>query len=202
MNSNLWRRFEQVVKTYPDRAAIIHGETRWSFADLHNHALSMAGRLRGMGVEKAARVLLWLENRPEMAAALLGTWANGGVPVLVHAAAPIAHLKHAAATTDAVVCVLDRDQPQDLNGVDVSVLDVDDPLGTAAAAVQILRRFEQVVKTYPDRAAIIHGETRWSFADLHNHALSMAGRLRGMGVEKAARVLLWLENRPEMAVNP
>jgi acyl-CoA synthetase (AMP-forming)/AMP-acid ligase II len=124
MTSSLWGRFEQTAKSCPDRAALIHGDSRWSFAELHAHALAIAGVLQNSGVGRTARVLLWMENRPEMAAAMLASWAVGGMPVLVHAAAPLTHLKHAAETTAAALCILDDSQPP-VSGTDIPVLNVD-----------------------------------------------------------------------------
>ena len=133
MIGNLWLRFEQTVRSCPDRLALVHDPVRWTFSDLHGRALATAGLLGKMGVERGARVLIWMENRPEMAAAILASWAVGGIPVLVHATAPISHLKHAAATTAAALCILDDGQPDVSGTLEVPLLRVD-ASGIAAAA--------------------------------------------------------------------
>src|SRR5262249_14306650 len=54
---------------------------------------------------------VWSNNSPETAAALLGIWAVGGIPVFVHAESPLPYLVHAASTSGAVLCLLDQGRP-------------------------------------------------------------------------------------------
>lgn len=125
MHSSVWERFEQTAKSCPDRVAIVQGDRQWSFVDLHAQSLTMADFFAKSGVEQSARVLLWMENRPEMAAALLGTWAIGGVAVLLNAASPVSHLTHAASVTEASLCVLDDNQPNIIGDIGIPILSVD-----------------------------------------------------------------------------
>ena len=157
MTDTVWWRFERVVKTHPDHVALIHGETSWSFADLHSKSLIAAAHLRQMGVDKSARVILRMENSPDMAAALLGTWAANGIPVLVHAVAPITHLRHAAKVTSAIVCVLDRDQTQLPEDIDAMVISVEELQGSAEKKIQDARLF--CLSTEPASVVFTSGST-------------------------------------------
>ena len=57
MTGSLWRRFEQTAKTFSDRIALVHGEARWTFTDLHARARAIAGTLRSMGVGRAENII-------------------------------------------------------------------------------------------------------------------------------------------------
>lgn len=151
MHDTVWTRFEQGAKSHPDRPAIIQGDTTVSFADLHRQSLAMAAHLRRADVERSARVLVWMENRSDMAACLLAAWSIDAIPVLVHAAAPVAHLRHALEITEARACVLDNEQTLCADDMGASVINVDGLPALSAADFQ-----EPTVAALPtDPASIV-----------------------------------------------
>jgi acyl-coenzyme A synthetase/AMP-(fatty) acid ligase len=48
-----------------------------------------------------------MENSPEMAAAMMGVWAKGGIVVMVHTQAPMSHLVHAISVTEPLAVLTD-----------------------------------------------------------------------------------------------
>ena len=97
MSDNLWAAFVRTVERHPERPAFIQGDTRTSFRSWHERALGFAERFRVWGVEPRDRVVVRMDSSPEMAAALLGAWAAGGIPAILPAMAPASHLAHAVA---------------------------------------------------------------------------------------------------------
>jgi long-chain acyl-CoA synthetase len=53
----------------------------WTYAQLWDHALRVAGRLMAAGVQKGDRVVLWGPNRPEWGAAFFGVQLAGAIAV-------------------------------------------------------------------------------------------------------------------------
>ena len=96
---------ERIARTRPDRVALIHGETRTSYASLAARVRRLANGLRDVGVERGARVVWLGANHPAFLETLFATATTGAV------LAPINHrLDH-----DAGVHRLENggDRPQD-----------------------------------------------------------------------------------------
>jgi acyl-CoA synthetase (AMP-forming)/AMP-acid ligase II len=80
----------------PDRLAIIHGDTRRSYAELHDRVLRLARVLRDLGVDPGDRVAYLGANHPALLETLFAAGAIGAifVPLNTRLAAPelTAHL--------------------------------------------------------------------------------------------------------------
>lgn len=104
--ATIWHRFSKTVVRHPDKPAILQGDISCSFSDLMNRAIQSASLLRRLGVSAHEPVVFYGDNCTEYAAALLGCWANGSIPVLLHSAAPLSQLTHAISLTSARVCLI------------------------------------------------------------------------------------------------
>jgi fatty-acyl-CoA synthase len=75
----------EVTQMYGQREALVwhaaDGATRWTYAQLWERAIEVAGALRRCGLGKDARVGVLMTNRPEWLAAVFGTALAGGVAV-------------------------------------------------------------------------------------------------------------------------
>ncbi len=67
-----------------DGIAVVDGETRWSWAELHEQAGRFAAALAASGVERGDRVSIWCFNCGEWIQAVLGIWQAGAVLVPVN----------------------------------------------------------------------------------------------------------------------
>jgi amino acid adenylation domain-containing protein len=76
--------FGRSAERLGDKEALIAGQVRLSYAQLREHARSLAAFLRVRGVLKGDRVALYLDNRPEFAAAMLATLECGAVFVPIN----------------------------------------------------------------------------------------------------------------------
>ena len=66
---------------FADHEAIVDGEVRWTFAELHERAVEVARALIASGIEPGDRVGLWAPNSATWIAASFGVYAAGGVLV-------------------------------------------------------------------------------------------------------------------------
>src|SRR5690348_12887389 len=108
VDANVWTRFVETAAAFPDKAALIHEERRWSFSQLHMNALRCGAGLIDAKIGPNDRVLGSARNSLELAATLLGVWAAGAIPVFVHAESPLTHLTHAAKVTEPSLCLVDK----------------------------------------------------------------------------------------------
>ena len=67
------------AEVYPDRAALIHGDRRWTWAETYARSRRLASALRGLGVEQGDTVSTLLPNTPAMYEAHFGVPMTGAV---------------------------------------------------------------------------------------------------------------------------
>lgn len=75
------RYLEQSARAYPDKTAIVHGQTRIAYAELEHAANRLARRLVDLGVGKGAFVPLLFENGVEYVIAYFGIMKAGAIAV-------------------------------------------------------------------------------------------------------------------------
>jgi acyl-CoA ligase (AMP-forming) (exosortase A-associated) len=66
---------------HAERPALTHGTEHLAYAQLAGDVAATAAGLVALGLSRTARVLIWLEKRPEMVVAAFGATAAGGVMV-------------------------------------------------------------------------------------------------------------------------
>ena len=103
-----WDALLAVAREQPDHPAILVGSDVLSFRAWVARALRYAALYRQRGVTRHGRVLLWMESSPEMACALAGAWAAGGIPVLMDPRSGPLHFAHAVRTAAPEVIVMPR----------------------------------------------------------------------------------------------
>lgn len=97
-----FRHAQAVAGHHGDAPAILQGDQAVSFTQLVDRALRWATLL---DIAPGERVILSAPNSIDLAAAVLGCWARGAIPVFVHVDAPDSHLAHAARLTGAAAII-------------------------------------------------------------------------------------------------
>ncbi|MGH7284794.1 MAG: amino acid adenylation domain-containing protein, partial [Polyangiaceae bacterium] len=97
--------------TAPDRVAIVHGETRWTYAELRDRSLAIAASLEFAGVRARDRVAIAGRGCPGVVAAILGTWRRDAVIVGLSDNFPLERRRLMAHLASARVCVVVGDGP-------------------------------------------------------------------------------------------
>ena len=73
MSLNLGVILRESAKKNPDKVAIIVGETKLTYGQVHAYAQKLAGSLKKLGVERGQHVALMLPNVPQFTICLLYT---------------------------------------------------------------------------------------------------------------------------------
>ena len=107
--SHGWSRFLRVAAARGEAPAFIEDGGVTTFAALRSLAGGWAEHA-GAEVGPGERVIVWSCNSVAMAAAILGVWSRGAIPVLLGAQTPLRHLVHAATLTDAVLVAAEPSQ--------------------------------------------------------------------------------------------
>ena len=76
--------FDRSAERYPDRAVIVDGDTRWSYAEARRLSHRLALAMRGAGLERQAPVAIFSPNHASVLLVLLGLWRAGAVWVPVN----------------------------------------------------------------------------------------------------------------------
>jgi len=80
---NTYQAFEEVVKRFPDKTALIFLGEEYTFSELREMVLRLAASLYELGVEKEEKVILYLYNLPQTIIAWLALQRLHAIPVLV-----------------------------------------------------------------------------------------------------------------------
>ncbi|MFP4513667.1 MAG: acyl-CoA synthetase [Acidimicrobiales bacterium] len=89
----------------PHRPAVVFGDQRWSYGDLHHHATRLAHGLRSLGVDRGDRVACAGPNHPSVLQTLFATTMLGAVYVPLNTRLTGPELEHIVVDAGAKVLV-------------------------------------------------------------------------------------------------
>jgi acyl-CoA synthetase (AMP-forming)/AMP-acid ligase II len=78
------RGLESAAKRFPDHAAVLAGDDRWTYGELDRAANALAHHLVDRGVGRGDRVAVMTSNRPEFVATVHAVSKVGAAPVLLN----------------------------------------------------------------------------------------------------------------------
>jgi fatty-acyl-CoA synthase len=105
---------DAAARRFADRQAVVDGALRWTFRELGVEIDSAAKALMAAGVEPGDRVALWMTNRAEFVAILLGAIKVGAIAVPLNTRYRVDDLAYVLRHSGArALVVLDRSGPVD-----------------------------------------------------------------------------------------
>jgi len=107
--TSLWDNLETSARRYPNKAALVFFGTVLTYAQLLQKAERLAQCLRGLGVEKGDRVLLCMQNCPQLVIAHFAILRANAVVVPVNPMNRAEELKHYITDPDARVAITTAD---------------------------------------------------------------------------------------------
>ena len=107
--TSLWDNLETSARRYPEKAALIFFGAVLSYAQLLQKAERLAQCLRGLGVEKGDRVVLCMQNCPQLVIAHFAILRANAVVVPVNPMNRSEELKHYITDPDARVAITTAD---------------------------------------------------------------------------------------------
>lgn len=117
--------------------AVIAGDERLTFADLHGHATKLAKALVGSGIQKGDRVAIAMRNCPAWIVSYMAAVKAGAVATLINGWWEADELKHAIEMVDATLVIADAGRAKRVAAacVDCKVvtLPIEAPIGEAIA---------------------------------------------------------------------
>ncbi|RUM98231.1 (2,3-dihydroxybenzoyl)adenylate synthase [Pseudaminobacter arsenicus] len=100
------RMLRERAAAFPDRIAVVGGEERWSYGELHLRAETAAAGFLKLGLKPGERVIVQIGNRPEFLSVVFGLFYAGLIPVYAlpaHRRTEIAHFARKAEAAGYVV---------------------------------------------------------------------------------------------------
>jgi acyl-CoA synthetase (AMP-forming)/AMP-acid ligase II len=104
---NVARLLSESARSFPDRPAISWRGTTLTYGQLEAQAAAFAGWLASVGAGPGGRVLLYLDNCPEMLVAMFGTFRSGSTVVPCNSRLTTDELAYIADDCDVRVIVTD-----------------------------------------------------------------------------------------------
>jgi fatty-acyl-CoA synthase len=113
--TSLWDNLETSARRYPDKAALVFFGRRTTYGQLRTHAERFAAFLGALGVQKGDRVVLNMQNCPQLVIAHFGILRANAVVVPVNPMNRAEELKHYITDPDAKVAITTSDLAQELS---------------------------------------------------------------------------------------
>ncbi|WP_442909604.1 AMP-binding protein, partial [Hydrogenophaga sp.] len=107
--TSLWDNLETNARRYPDKAALVFFGRIVSYAELKRQAERLAARLHSLGVRKGDRVMLDMQNCPQLVIAHFAILRANAVVVPVNPMNRAEELKHYIEDPDAKVAITTAD---------------------------------------------------------------------------------------------
>jgi amino acid adenylation domain-containing protein len=102
--------FEARAAVSAGQVAVVDGDRRVTYGDLHESVSRLTGTLRHHGVRKGDRVAIFLRRSVDAVAALFATWRAGAVAVILHDALRTRQTNHILEHSEAVCVITDSRQ--------------------------------------------------------------------------------------------
>ncbi|WP_137895767.1 long-chain fatty acid--CoA ligase [Ramlibacter sp. 2FC] len=112
--TSLWDNLAVSARRYPDKAALVFFGRVWTYAELLQQAERLAARLVALGVRRGDRVLLNMQNCPQLVIAHFAILRADAVVVPVNPMNRAEELKHCISDPDARVAITTGDLAAEL----------------------------------------------------------------------------------------
>ena len=112
--TSLWMNLSISATRYPDKAALVFMGRVWTYCELMASAERLADRLRGLGVKPGDRVVLNMQNCPQLVITHFAILRIDAVVVPVNPMNRVEELKHYITDPDTKVAVTTADLAPDL----------------------------------------------------------------------------------------
>ena len=101
-NVSPWQRASCIAgssrppRSFPDHAAVLAGDDRWTYGELDRAANALARHLAARGIGRGDRVAVMTSNRPEFVVAVHAASKVGAAPVMLNSVLEGARGRHGA----------------------------------------------------------------------------------------------------------
>jgi len=97
--------YERLNEGLGDKAAVLYGERRYSYAEIAQRSQALGGYLQSVGLKSEERVYIVLPDTPPFVWSIFATWTAGGVLAMGNPVAPLADLEYVIDYIGATVLV-------------------------------------------------------------------------------------------------
>ncbi len=120
--SSLVSAFLEKVNSQPNKVLLYFEEKEYSYKDIYESVVFMAGGLKALGIEKTDRVALYLENSPSFISMYLAILWVGGIVVLVNTRYKKLELSHILNDSTAKLLISDKERSTEAKKI---ILEID-----------------------------------------------------------------------------
>ena len=114
--------FEECVQISPAETAVVYGDQCLTYLQLHGQSANLARTLRQRGVEREARVAIYLSRSPRVIVATLGILRAGGAYVPIDIDQPMARQMHILQDASPAVIITEKEIGDALSSSDFNLL--------------------------------------------------------------------------------
>ncbi len=173
MKINLTELFEETVKNYPQKVAVIDKDREITFSDLHKKTLRLASTLIALGIEQNKPVGVFLDKSIESVYADLGILYAGDFYMNLDIKTPAERIRNIIQLVEPAAIISTTRQIKPIEGIipeTVKVVLLDEADETAEVdAIAIARRLQNIIDTDPSCIINTSGSTGTPKGVVLNH---------------------------------
>ncbi|MEM8743485.1 MAG: acyl-CoA synthetase [Pseudomonadota bacterium] len=190
---------DRAARTFPDRLAIIHGQTRMSYAEFYARARKLASALVAKGIVKGDTVSVMLSNTPPMLEAHYGVPMSGAVLHSMNTRLDAAVIAFQLDHAETKILITDREfsatmkEALALAKVKPLVIDYDDPEFPQDGALLGSQEYEDFIKEGDPEFAWSLPNDEWDSISL-NYTSGTTGNPKGVVYHHRGAALMCYAN--------
>jgi len=86
--------FDASVRKFPHKEALIFEDKRYTYQEIYNLATVLAGKLKSLGLKRQDRVLIYMDNAPEVVISFYATLKAGGIFTIINSGVQVQKLSY------------------------------------------------------------------------------------------------------------
>ena len=99
--------FDQSARQFPHKEALIFGNLRYTYSDIYSQANILADKLVEQGLERLERVMIYMDNAPEVIISLYGILKAGGIFTIINSSVQLQKLSYIIQDCQPAVIIAD-----------------------------------------------------------------------------------------------
>jgi amino acid adenylation domain-containing protein len=107
--------FDESVRKYPGKEALIYGDERYTYSDLYQRVNILADVLVNLGLKRQDRVLIFMDNSPEEVISFYATMKAGGIFAIINSSVQLPKFTYIVNDAKPAVIIADYNKRKVVN---------------------------------------------------------------------------------------
>src|SRR6056297_870522 len=104
--------FDESARKFPQKEALIFEDQRYTYSDIYNQANILADKLIDLGLNKQDRVMIYMDNAPEVVISFYAILKAGGIFTIINSSVKAQKLSYITGDCEPTVIIADTQKEE------------------------------------------------------------------------------------------